>query len=55
MNVFWKVLGTLFFGLGIIVYTLFILIGPPEARPALIVIDLLFAFALFLLLQPPKA
>ena len=54
MNGFWKVLGTLFFGLGVIVYTGFILIGPPEARPALIVIDLLFAFVLFLLLRRRK-
>lgn len=54
MKKFLKGLGVLFFGSGLIVYTIMFFMEAPELRPVFIMMDVIMGFFLFLLLRKKK-
>ena len=54
MKKFLKGLGVLFFGSGLIVYTIMFFMETPELRPVFIMMDVIMGFFLFLLLRKKK-
>ena len=54
MKKFLKGLGVLFFGSGLIVYTIMFFMEAPELRPVFIMTDVIMGFFLFLLLRKKK-